>query len=254
MKEYIGITGFKFEDEINATKKAYADAGITKDSDIGTMYGFLVSEKQSCDDTREGRRSPSLKNLDSMLKDVPSWMMPTLHYCSQSRNLDVDNLSRILDYGRIADNAVAVQLNLDWPSAKNVSLLKDRHPYLYIIQQVNPYYFPFVDTENKVMEYEGLVDKLLIDPSLGAGIMYDINVTAKIINNIAEKTDKFSYVVCGGLDETSVYKKVIEAKSFVKPQFSIDAEGRLRTLDGARLNLEATTDYIMNSARAMLGK
>lgn len=251
MKEYIGITGYKYMEEINEARKAYESAGINRDSEIGTMFGFLVSEKQAFDNSIESRRNPSLRNLDGLLREVPSWMMPTLHYCSRSRELDVDNLLKILDYKSVGFNTQAVQLNLDWPSEVHIAALKLHYPNLYIIQQVNPN-FPGVDAVSRVMEYEGLVDKLLIDPSLGAGISYDISQSAEIINRISEKTDKFSFVICGGLDKENVYDKVLEARRFVNPSFSIDAEGRLRTFDGTRLDLEKTESYILNSAKAML--
>jgi phosphoribosylanthranilate isomerase len=251
MKEYIGITGYKTKEEITATQKAFKDAGITSDNNITAMIGFLIHEKQAYDWTLEGRRNPSVEKLNDLLYSVPDNWLSTIHYCASSRTLNVDALSTIIDFEDNKEAIKAVQLNIDYPHPAQIEFLKKRYPGLYIIQQVNPN-FPGIDAVSKVMDYEGLVDKLLIDPSLGAGIEYNISQSANLINRIYEKTTKFSYVVCGGLSDSNVYGKIMEAKSLVKPHFSIDAEGRLRTWDGQGLNIDAVTNYVKNAARALL--
>lgn len=248
-KEYIGITGFKYNEEINDAVRAFDEAGITAESSLTAMIGVLINEKQAGNTALEGRRFPSVENLGKLLSNVPGYMLPTMHYCSSSRTLDVDKLTKVLKWNGNYKGIKAIQLNLDWPAASGIAKLKERFPDIYIIQQVNPD-FPSVNAAEKVMQYEGIVDKLLIDPSLGAGKLYDIRQTSELINEIASKTDKFSYVVCGGLDAANVYGRIQEAKRFVNAPFSIDAEGRLRTFDGNGLEFNSCRSYVMNATKA----
>jgi hypothetical protein len=263
-KEYIGITGFKTLDEISAAAHIFTGAGITKGSNLTVMYGFLMSAWQLKEKDICGARNPALKDLPALLNAVPEGMMPTIHYCSRPRTFDLKNIAGILNYGGIAKQPIALQLNLDWPEPSGLKELKEMFPGIYLIQLINPTLQTEHETIRKAISYAGIVDKLLIDPSLGAGIEYDAKQTARIINKISEETSLFSYVVCGGLDENNVHGRIVGMKKLMREntyfdagqemKFSIDAEGRLRSEDGKKLDLYKTAGYINEAVSAFRGR
>ncbi|MGV8162052.1 MAG: hypothetical protein ACP5N2_01820 [Candidatus Nanoarchaeia archaeon] len=260
-KEYIGITGFKTAEEIEVASAAFREAGINKDTKLTGMYGFLVLEEQVKDFSLKGTRIPSLNALPGLINKVPEGMMPTIHYCSRSRDLNLDNLMTVMYHVNIFSDCKFLQLNLDWPSPKKVQKIKELMPDTYIILQLNP---DLQATHSSVVKatstYEGIVDKLLIDPSLGAGIPYDAKITSKIIMKIDADSSAFSYTVCGGLHDNNAYDRIIEMKTILKQEyhyrkagipFSVDAEGRLRTPNEKNLDPDKVTTYIKESARGL---
>lgn len=260
-KEYIGITGFKTKEEVEAASAAFLETGITKEGQLTAMYGFLISEYQVHHPDLEGPRLPSVHNLPSLIKAVPEGMMPTLHYCSRSRELNLDTLMPLLYTVNTFSDCKFLQLNLDWPSPDKIQTIKKSIPDMYIILTVNPTTQSINDTVKKSLQYEYIVDKLLIDPSLGAGISFDTEITSKIMMKMDADSSAFSYVVCGGLDDNNAYSKIIEMKTVLKEKhpynktgipFSVDAEGRLRTLNGKNLDYDKVAAYIKESARGLL--
>lgn len=248
IKEYIGITGFKTLEEINSLSTVFQQS---LNKEYSGMYGFLISNTQLNKPSVESSRNPALKNLKTLINAVPENMMPTLHYCSSLRSLDLDNLTRVLEYDDLYDSCKFLQINLDWPSVNDLGKLKERFPDLYIIQQLNPRHEDTANMLSSIEEYGELVDKLLIDPSLGAGIAYNAKESVEIVNSINKNSENFTYVVCGGLSENTVYSRVKEMQSLLNVNFSIDAEGRLRTQDRMSLDLIKCKRYIQESARAL---
>ncbi|MFA6073287.1 MAG: hypothetical protein WC758_04200 [Candidatus Woesearchaeota archaeon] len=260
-KEYVGVTGFKTKEEIEIASNAFKIAGINKNSKITGMYGFLITDDQIFDFKEKGVLSPSLNALPNLIKTVPKGMMPTIHYCSRTRDLNLDKLMHLLYHVNTFSDCNFLQLNLDWPNPKKIETLKKIMPNMYIILQLDPEQQSINDAIKKIIiNYEGLADKILIDSSHGAGIPYDSKTTSKMMMKIDADTSMFSYTICGGLTENNVYKRIIELKQIIKQEypymrskipFSVDAQGQLRTFDNSNLNYERVTNYICNAVKGL---
>ncbi|MGV8169500.1 MAG: hypothetical protein ACP5N3_05580 [Candidatus Nanoarchaeia archaeon] len=266
-REYIGITGFKHLDEIRYTTAYFRESGINKDGEFTGMYGFLIFDGQINMPDTEFNKFPALNALPSLLDAVPEDMLPVVHYCSKSKKLNLENLFTLLERDGIYKKIKGVQINIDWPERDDLMKIKDKYG-LQIIQQINPTLQSERDTVKRAINYEGAADWLLIDPSLGAGIPFNVSQTSELINRIYGENQSFNYVVCGGLDEYNVKERIRAVRGLMNAQiitvmngskpektcisddisFSVDAEGRLRISDGTKLNLKAAGKYIYEAA------
>ena len=92
----------------------------------------------------------------------------------------------------------------------------------------------------RVREYEGLVEYVLIDPSGGLGQEFDLTFAANCFREL-QKVESIGFGIAGGLHADNLDRLRPLLREF--PDFSIDAEGRLRDADD-NLDIDKARAYL----------
>lgn len=249
MKNYIGITGFKTKEEIHNAAETFRKAGINNGK-YTAMFGILISGWQLKERTRESRRNPALIDVPDLIKEIPEEYLPVIHYCSHNADFKAEHVINMFK-NDIYARCKAMQLNTDWPESSELAKLKENFKELQIILQYDPRTLLAESAAKKILkEYTGLVDRILIDPSLGAGIPFNEKETGNILNTL-KNAGLESFIVAGGLSGDNVHRKLSRIKEIYKGDFSVDAEGQLRTQNDQHLSAEKVNSYIKETARIL---
>ena len=242
MNKYIGITGFKTEEEVNACYEA--SLGL----EPIIMYGVLTSRKNFSNILSEGNKRPAFINLAHILESVPKNALPTIHHYTNNRQISTE-LDTLLIADDIYDRGLckAVQINQRLPNVKEIETIKKKYSDLKIILQLQPQDIEIPETTGrKVKYYDGLVDYVIIDPSRGVGKELDMYDTLKVLNKIQINAIP---VIAGGLSSENVANVISFFKREYGNEFCIDAEGKLRD-EFDRLSLEKMMSYMKEAYRA----
>jgi len=97
---------------------------------------------------------------------------------------------------------------------------------------------------SKIEEYNGLIDYILLDRSLGYGVPMDTKFMRRYIN-ILHATE-LGIVIAGGLSPKTLHLVEPLVRDF--QGLSIDAQNNIRNMDDS-LNLDVACDYIHRSLK-----
>lgn len=256
---YIGITGFKTKEEIirtaNAFKENYEKCRAYK-SVYKPMFGFLCSNKRLEDKLSEGTQSPAFVQLKELIDyaveaDSLKKCIPMIHYHTENAKTLADEIKEVFD--GIYDKCKAVQLNMTWPAIEQVEKIKKEFPEIQIVFQLNKYALNDLEAENVVKrtkEYEKLVDYILIDPSGGLGVEFDLEKSCELMTAIENELENKTIGIAGGLDGENVKDKITNIAKKIHSYFCIDAQGKLRTEDKKEINAEKTNKYVAEALSA----
>jgi len=225
MEKYIGITGFKTQEEIVRCKVGSWSYSEGKGPIV--MYGILTSKKSIAYPLREGTRRPSLENLSSVLEEIPFESLPTIHHCTDNRHFS-EELDIILSQDRIYDRGLvkAMQINQRLPEISELEKIKKNYSNLKIILQLEPEDLANPKHTGKIVNnYDGLADYVIIDPSRGVGITLDMHNSLDVLKEI--KINAMP-VIAGGLNPNNVREVINFFRKEYGHNFCIDAEGKLR--------------------------
>lgn len=71
-KPYVGVTGFKSEEEISGLARVFSENGFAEDrSPYSAMFGIIVSNNRLADLESRGNKSPPAKDLANICRVVP---------------------------------------------------------------------------------------------------------------------------------------------------------------------------------------
>ena len=84
-KPYVGITGFKSEEEIKALSDVFFYNGFTG-WEYTAMLGIIVSNNRLADINSRGNKSPPAKTLPFLLETVPKWAIPMMQYFTDNKD------------------------------------------------------------------------------------------------------------------------------------------------------------------------
>lgn len=243
-KPYVGVTGFMSPDEVYTTLK---DIDF-KSANRLLMVGVLVSQKTMLGDLNKWPgRYPKVDTIrkifsadENCLNLVHYNTKATFNLCQQL--IDVTNMS--------GSNFHGFQLNIAWPSMKELELYKSLHPEKQIVLQIGAHAFDIVEHQpahlaKKIKHYEGLIDYILLDPSGGLGKPFDPAIAKDYLYEL-QKFESIGLGVAGGLSPTTI--ELLEPLVKTYPDLSIDAEGRLRTPQPEdALHVTTTRNYIQKA-------
>jgi len=137
---------------------------------------------------------------------------------------------------------LGVQINVSWPEPEDIKEIKINHPKLKTILQVSN----FSSLEERIKGY--YVDYILIDTSRGEGVDFDIDEAIRIYNTI-KKNNSALIGFAGGFSPENVRERVYFLKEKLDTRdFSIDAEGRLRT--GKYLDSNKAEKYLKEAMKS----
>lgn len=259
--QYVGITGFTSQGQVNELLKNLPNGFGKTDSQIirKIMVGMLVSGK-----TIKGipnkwpHRYPTPDVIPSIFVDDPR-VLNLVHYNTKesSPNGIFDELCLIQETA--GKNFHGFQLNMVWPDP---DLLSDWVQYAQsksigntivlqcggtALSQVNN---SPVELAEKLREYEGIIEYALLDPSGGYGRPFDPGSMIAYLKAIDEAhLPMIDIGVAGGLNPDNLDDILAPVlKEF--PNVSIDAEGKLRTKDD-HLDMQIAKRYLLDTDTLM---
>ncbi len=256
---YVGVTGIKTKKEIAALVDMYESSNSYETSGHRLMLGVLASTKKLNQPFEEGVQSPALYKIPGLFEAMAGakkdFLFPVLHYHPDETENASDELTRMLEFRNLHQNCGAVQINADWPSAQQMENLKTRFSGLELVLQL-----PFVVTDGiepkhiteKLREYSGIADYVLIDRSGGKGVLFNLSDYVSLIGATRSALPKVPIVVAGGLDGNNVAQQIGFISQSFDEDFSIDAQGRLRNPVRTSLDIEATKKYLLEASSAFV--
>ncbi len=256
-KKYIGITGPVNVRETKEICKKFYEAGYSMESSHIPMIGFLISHKTLNNKEFKNRRYPSVNTLTDLLKATDNKVLTMIHYNSKEISTLSNQVERIFE-GIYENNLCrAIQLNIPWPDINQVSNIIKKYPDMKIVFQASNKIMN-EKTPNQIVqgikEYGDLVSYVLIDPSGGRGIPFDLESSINIYSELKEHCSNLVLGFAGGFNGKNVssrLRKIIQKIN--ENDFCIDAEGGLRdkitlAYGDDLLNIKKVSEYIQSSS------
>lgn len=231
MRPYIGICDFENRNQVDAMEQVFwkhLPLGV----DCVLHVGLMMSYKTLHDlPSKWSDVFPKKENIKNILSSNSDLVYNCLHYA------DYDNypllgttLYKALSYG--GENLHALQLDMPWPSAKEIErALKLYEKPIEIILQVGKKAMDEVGNTPKsvvahLRDYDGLIQRVLLDKSMGKGLGMDAKALLPFADAISENFPEIGLVAAGGLGPHSLH--LVEPLFCKYRNISWDAQGRLR--------------------------
>ncbi len=180
-------------------------------------------------------------------------VLNVLHYADYDGLTTIDDLVNAVRYG--GHNLDAVQLDMPWPNLELVAALKKKHPEVRLILQVGSRALGQIGDEPKplierVQDYAGWIDDVLLDKSGGEGRPMDAEVLRPFVEVLHKSMPRLGLTVAGGLGPDTLHLVAPLVRDF--PMLSIDAQGQLRSGGSSKQPIETErADAYLRGAVAM---
>ncbi|MBU1644437.1 MAG: hypothetical protein KKA62_03375 [Nanoarchaeota archaeon] len=259
-KPYIGITGPVNVQETKDICREFSEAGYSMESPHIPMLGFLVSYKTLNGQTTQNRRYPSANSLPELLKATDGQVLTMVHYNSK----EIDTLSKQVAqiFDGVYENGLcrAIQLNIVWPDIGHVARIKDQHPEMQVVFQAS---HKAMDGKKPnqiakgVKDYTDSISYVLIDPSGGRGMPFDLESSVAIYSELRGQCPDLTIGFAGGFTGENVAPRLREIlKQIEEDKFCIDAEGGLRdkvtsAYGDDLLNIEKVRGYLQSASSVL---
>lgn len=252
LQPYVGITGPVTKKEVNSIINEFKDAGYNMDSPHIPMLGYLASLKTLKGQPIDNLRYPKIDDLYSLLEQADGGVLTMIHYNSREMNTLAEQVGQLFE--RIYEDNLckAIQLNIIWPDIKQLKQIKDKFPDMQIVfsasQKVTAGKTP-EEISERIGLYGNTINYVLIDPSGGRGLEFDLNSSLALYQELKNKTP---YLIgfAGGFTGSNVAERAQKLISETKgSDFCIDAEGGLRD---KRSNAYGDDDLNMKKVREYL--
>lgn len=251
--QYIGVTGFMSRDQVEQVLSQLPQ-GFNK----RLMVGMLVSDK-----TIQGLqnkfplRYPKPEAIETIFTDDPR-VLNLIHY-NTKKEFSSDIAQEMCLIESIAgNNAHGFQLNMVWPIPRTIVMWRNRrlnqHNEGVIVLQCGAKAMAQYGNDpkkiaEKLKNYDGLIDYVLLDPSGGTGKAFDLGHILSCLDVLYSSSLEMNFGVAGGLAPSTLPTLLAPlAKAF--PQVSIDAEGKLRTPQD-HLDVPVAVRYIAESHKML---
>ena len=232
MKDYVGITGAVTVQETKDICKEFSNAGYGLETPHIPMLGFLVSYKTLKGQQTKNRRYPQFNEIPELLRATENKFFTMIHYNSRVVESLSDQVAEIFDGIYQEDLCRAIQLNVIWPYSHQVKKIKEEHPDMNIVFQLS-YSSMQGKTPTQIAEiiktYDDVLSYVLIDPSGGRGIPFDIESSVSIYSELRNRCPDVHIGFAGGFNGDDADLRIDKLIRYIgNDQFSIDAEGGLR--------------------------
>ncbi|MBS3167331.1 hypothetical protein J4403_03950 [Candidatus Woesearchaeota archaeon] len=227
---YIGITGLTSMSEIRAIFEINKNLNLSLESNHLPMLGFLVSDKTLRGSSTENYRYPSVRDIPYLVEKASKEAFSMIHYNTHDKTTIFEQVKELFD--KIYPlGCRAIQFNVIWPPAEQISLIKDSFPEMKIVFQASKKVM--TEHQNEIVEklnkYVNNLDYFLIDPSSGIGKEFNLEESLNFYNLITNNFSHLTIGFAGGLNSTNVYSETNKILNLIKSSdFCIDAEGGLR--------------------------
>ena len=241
-KPYIGITGFMTREEV---EKALGCMPFPSRRLL--MIGVLANETTMKSYNHEGNgHHPNVENIKNIFVSHPS-ALNMVHYHTKDTDTLFEQLMQLSEMS--GQNLHGFQFNMVWPPKIELKKYYLQYPNHLMVLVIDDRALNAVGNSpelliSKIKEYEGLIDYILLDRSLGYGIPMDTDFMRKYISVL--RSTGLGIVIAGGLSSKTLYKIGSLVRDF--KGLSIDAENNIRNTDDS-LNPDAACDYIYGALR-----
>lgn len=245
MRPYIGITGFMKHEEVEAMLTL-----IPENYNRTLMVGILASQKTlRGEPQKRPNRNPEKEDIENIFPEPSIWAsgnrttLNLIHYNTR----DTANLAEQLFWMMCAD-CDGFQLNIAWPSIPDLEYLAKCFSWDIILQiggralrelERSPQ-----QLADKVMEYKGLIDCVLLDQSGGLGKPLNADALRPHLEALQLAMPNLGLGVAGGLSAETLHLVEPLIRDF--PDISIDAKGLLRDAED-RLDLAKAGEYLQRA-------
>ncbi len=225
---YIGITGFQTNTEVRKMLTVFAKH-IPVGSKRRLHVGVMTSYKIINDLPTKFADAYAPKNRTASIFVKHPLLFNVLHYVDYH---GIEVLDNLLKATKVAGkNVEALQLDMVWPHPRTIRAYRKQYPHVQIILQVGRKSFEMIGNSpyrlvKKCAEYDGAIDFVLLDKSMGEGLHMDAETLLTYVIPISTIMPSLGIVVAGGLGPDTV--NLVEPIVKVVPEVSIDAEGKLR--------------------------
>lgn len=230
MNPYIGITDFMNFGQVQDMLKVFA-AHLPKGSSRRLHVGVMMSRKTLRGiPTRWQNVFPPNEKIAEIFSATNAYNC--LHYADSDHDPELGkNLTQaVVFYGGVLIHAL--QLDLTWPDPVQVACgVNDTCKNIEVILQIGRRAFDQVGNDpqilvQKLAGYEGIINRVLLDKSMGQGLGMDAISLIPFAQAIREAFPTLGIGAAGGLGPETIRLVEPLARSF--PDLSIDAQGRLR--------------------------
>ena len=227
LKPYIGITGFMSADEV----KQVIEGVDFKTSGKLLMVGVLASLKTlGGQQNKWPNRYPVFDQIKDIFQDNEN-CLNLIHYNTKDVSLLLSQMVEVT--AKAGPNFHGFQLNIAWPDLLVLEGYRHLNPGKVIVLQIGSGAFNQVSNSptqlaQKVRHYIGLVDYVLLDPSGGLGQPFSPESIRDYLYELKKFEGQIGIGVAGGLSPSTLH--LLQPLLEEYPNISIDAEGKLRTL------------------------
>ncbi|MBI2124208.1 hypothetical protein HYT92_00280 [Candidatus Pacearchaeota archaeon] len=229
-KPYVGVTGPVTNGEAEGICREFAEAGYNMNSQHIPMLGFLASYKTLNGQATQNRRYPPARRLPELLSQSGNKVLNMIHYNSREKDL-AEQVYQLFN-GVYPHLCRAIQLNIVWPDINHVKKVKDRFPEMQIVFQASHSAMAGkspADIARGIKGYGDSLSYVLIDPSGGRGLEFDLGASVNLYSELREQCPGLTIGFAGGFNEWNVSERLKEIISKTGgTDFCIDAEGGLR--------------------------
>lgn len=251
-KPYIEITGVTKAKEAQAIADSFQHNILPNFSHRGAV-GYLASYKSLESDNVLSPAYLSLKDMAGLLKITAGSGANIIHYRTHDRLTLGDQITNLFEYPGIYDYCKTIQFNMHWPDPNQIEQAKKDIPELEVVVALTPTILKKmgrIDMVNRLVNYKGIADYLLIDPSGGRGQVFDSREIPPIYRAIKHYFPETPVILAGGFDDQNVTPRLTDLFGLLGTKdFGVDAFARLR--DGREigsLSIPKTISYIKYSA------
>lgn len=259
-KAYVGITGPVNVQETRDICREFSKAGYTLETSHIPMLGFLVSYKTLNGQATLNRRYPPVSTLSELLQTTEGKVLTMVHCNSKEMDSLSNQVAQIFREVYEKGLCRAIQLNLVWPDLSQVAKIKEQHPKMQIVFQAS---HTAMDGKTPtqiatgIKTYGNLISYVLIDPSGGRGIPFDLESSVAIYSELREQCPDLTIGFAGGFTGENVAPRLKDLiQQIGEINFCIDAEGGLRdkitsAYGDDLLNLKKVREYLQSAASVL---
>lgn len=229
VEPYIGITDFMNLGQVRRMQRLFK-RHLAPASKRKLHVGVMMSRKTLYGlETKWANVFPPKENIAKIFSSRKT--MNCLHYADFGNDAKLSqSLARAISFGGKGINAL--QLDMVWPDPDRVAkgLLFCGRP-IEVILQVNTVSLKKVRDSpknliKKLKRYDGIIQRVLLDKSMGQGQWMDPAEMLIYIQTINDELPELGIGVAGGISPKRIILLAELAKRF--PNISIDAQGQLR--------------------------
>ncbi|MFA6537634.1 MAG: hypothetical protein WCT18_04550 [Patescibacteria group bacterium] len=254
MNPYVGITDFMNFEQVKAMLAVF-NQHKKIDSDRKLHVGVMMSFKTLHNlPTKWADAFPRKEEIRRIFSSDETYNC--LHFVDYENRPDLwRTLVQAISFGGMRLDAV--QLDMVWPEPSHIShgVHTSRKP-VEIILQIGQKAFDAVDNNetfliNKLAEYEGVIDRVLLDRSMGKGIPLQPELLLPFARKIKWHFPEIGIGFAGGIGPTTV--SLIEPLVKEFPDLSIDAQGKLRASGNALdpIDWPLAEDYLIEALKIL---
>lgn len=265
---YVGVTGFTHIEQVTTVLDALP-TNLPRQLMVGVLAcGETLRDKKAL---RFPKRYPKKEEIAGVFPSDHR-VLNLIHYHSESEGMTLahEMVEMRVEHG--GSLCHGLQVNIAWPSAQYLQIYRGMVEHLVsaafaprptnevIVLQVGHdalsdcNYNPFAVTK-RLRDYEGVVNYVLLDASGGRGKPFSREMAALAMSVADQMPKSMGLVLAGGFSALSVDKTLNYFQSFDQPTLdratlSLDAEGRLRSLNDD-LIIQSAIGYVKRSLVAL---